>query len=105
MMWAKAPKLSKLFKLQMRIFAWLARKFPKIYIKMILTEFSETDRKVYEHLNIAELIRADRNEGYRQGGIGSWYDAMIPSNWPIPLDEIKTKLYLWQGEEDISVPL
>ncbi len=105
MMWAKAPKLPKLFKLQMKIFAWLARKFPKLYIKMIPKEFSETDRKVYEHLNIAELIQADRNEGYRQGGIGSWYDAMIPSNWSIPLNEIKTKLYLWQGEEDISVPL
>ena len=71
---------------------------------MILKELSETDRKVYERLNIAELIRTDRNESYRQGGIGSWYDAMIPGNWPIPLNEIKTKVYLWQGEEDISVP-
>ncbi len=105
MMWAKAPKLPGLFKLQMKLFAWLARKYPKLYIKMILKEFSETDRKVYERLNIAELIQVDRNEGYRQGGIGTWYDAMIPGNWPIPLNEIKTKVYLWQGEEDISVPL
>lgn len=105
MMWAKAPKLSGLFKLQMKLFAWLAKKYPKLYIKMVLKEFSETDRKVYERLNIAELIQVDRNEGYRQGGIGTWYDAMIPGNWPIPLNEIKTKVYLWQGEEDISVPL
>lgn len=105
MMWAKAPKLPGLFKLQMKLFAWLARKYPKLYIKMVLKEFSETDRKVYERLNIAELIQVDRNEGYRQGGIGTWYDAMIPGNWPIPLNEIKTKVYLWQGEEDISVPL
>jgi len=104
MMWTKAPKMPGLFKLQMKIFAWLARKFPKLYIKMILKEFSETDRKVYERLNIAELIRTDRNEGYRQRGIGTWYDALIPGNWPIPLNEIKTKVYLWQGEEDISVP-
>ena len=105
MMWAKAPKLPGLFKLQMKLFAWLARKYPKLYIKMVLKEFSETDRKDYERLNIAELIQVDRNEGYRQGGIGTWYDAMIPANWPIPLNEIKTKVYLWQGEEDISVPL
>jgi pimeloyl-ACP methyl ester carboxylesterase len=105
MMWTKAPKLPGLFKLQMKMFAWLARKFTKLYIKMILKELSETDRKVYERLNIAELIRTDRNEGYRQRGIGTWYDAMIPGNWPIPLNEIKTKVYLWQGEEDISVPL
>jgi pimeloyl-ACP methyl ester carboxylesterase len=40
----------------------------------------------------------------RPGGAGTWYDAMIPANWPIPLEEIKIKVYLWQGEEDISVP-
>ncbi|MGB6867640.1 MAG: alpha/beta hydrolase [Candidatus Aminicenantaceae bacterium] len=102
MMWTKAPKYPWFFKLQMKISAFLARKFTKLYIKMILKEFSETDRKAYERLNIAELIRTDRNEAYRQGGIGTWYDAMIPGNWSIPLNEIKTKVYLWQGEEDIS---
>ena len=35
----------------------------------------------------------------------TWYDAMIPVTWPILLEEIKTKVYLWQDEEDISVPL
>ena len=105
MMWSKAPKLPGLFKLQMKFFAWLAKKYPKIYIKMILSEFGETDRKTYERLNIAELIRSDRNESYRQGGIGTWYDAMIPANWPIPLNQIAARVLLWQGEVDISVPL
>jgi pimeloyl-ACP methyl ester carboxylesterase len=104
LMWAKAPKLPGVFRFQMRISAWLARKFPKFYVKMILKEFSETDKKVYERLNVAEWIRPDRNEGYRQWGTGTWYDALIPGNWPIPLEEIKTKVYLWQGEEDISTP-
>ena len=104
MMWANAPKLPGLFKVQMKLFAWLARKYPHLYVKMILNEFGETDREVYERLKIAELIRIDRNESYRQGGIGTWYDAMIPSNWPIPLHEITVKVYLWQGEEDISTP-
>jgi pimeloyl-ACP methyl ester carboxylesterase len=104
MMWTKAPKFPGLFKLQMKISALLARKFTKLYIKMILKEFSEIDREVYERLNIAELIRPDRNEGYRQWGIGTWYDVLIPGNWPIPLNEIITKVYLWHGEEDISAP-
>jgi pimeloyl-ACP methyl ester carboxylesterase len=104
MMWARAPKMPGLFKLQMKMSAWLARKLPKLYIRMVLKEFSETDRAVYERLNIAKLIKADRNEGYRQGGIGSWYDTMIPGNWPIPLNEIEAKVYLWHGDEDISVP-
>jgi pimeloyl-ACP methyl ester carboxylesterase len=104
MMWAKAPKLPGLFKLQMKMFAWVARKFTKLYIKMVLKEFSEFDREVYGCLNIAELIKDDRNEGYRQGEVGTWYDVLIPDNWPIPLNEIKAKVYLWQGEEDMSVP-
>ena len=105
MMWTKAPKFPGLFKLQMKMSAWMAREFTKLYIKMILKEFGETDREVYERLNIAELIRTDRNEGYRQGDVGTWYDAMIPGNWQIPLNEIKAKIHLWQGEEDISVPM
>jgi len=81
------------------------RNFANLYVKMILSEFSETDRREYARLKVADFLRPDRNEGYRQGGIGTWYDAMIPATWPIPLEEIKTKVYLWQGEEDISVPL
>ena len=105
MMWTKAPKLPGIFKLQMKLFSWLAMRYPNMYIKMVLKEFGETDREVYERLNIAEFIKTDRNESYRQGGNGSWYDAMIPGNWPIPLNEIKTKTHLWQGEDDISVPV
>ena len=103
-MWSKAPQIPRVFRMQMKIVAWLARNFPKQYIKMVLKEFSDIDREVYERLHMAKLLQPDRNEGYRQRGIGSWYDAMIPGNWPIPLSEIKTKVYLWQGEEDISVP-
>jgi pimeloyl-ACP methyl ester carboxylesterase len=103
-MWSKAPQIPKVFRMQMKVVAWLARNFPKQYIKMLFKEFSDIDREVYERLNMAKLLQPDRNEGYRQGGIGSWYDAMIPGNWPIPLDEISTKVYIWQGEEDISVP-
>lgn len=104
-MWKNAPRLPGLFRVQMKLFAWLARNFPNLYIRMVLKEFSETDRKNYARLKLAGLLRPDRNEGYRQGGIGTWYDAMIPSEWPIPIEEIKIKVHLWQGEEDISVPL
>lgn len=104
LLWSKAPKVPGFFKLQMKLMAWLAKRKPKLYVKMVLKEFSEFDREVYERLKISELIQADRNEAYRQGGIGTWYDAMIPSAWPIPLNEIKVKVHIWQGEEDASVP-
>jgi pimeloyl-ACP methyl ester carboxylesterase len=105
LMWKYAPRLPGLFRVQMKFFAWLARNFTNLYVKIVLTEFSKTDRKDYARLKVADFLRPDRNEGCRQGGIGTWYDAMIPATWPIPLEEIKTKVYLWQGEEDISVPL
>jgi pimeloyl-ACP methyl ester carboxylesterase len=104
MMWSTAPKVPGLFKMQMRLFAWLARKYPKLYVRMIRGEFGETDRNTYDRLKLADVFQIDRNEGYRQGGVGSWYGAMIPDGWPIPLEEISAKIYLWQGEEDVSVP-
>lgn len=102
-LWEKAPKLPRLFKLQMRFFSWLVRKRPSLYIKMILKEFSEKDLETYHRLQIDERNSPDRLEAYRQKGIGTWYDVMIPANWPIPLQEIKTKVFLWQGEKDESV--
>ncbi len=73
MLWANAPKLPELFKLQMKLFAWLARKLPKLYIKMVLQEFSETDRKVYEHLKIAELDLVWREDENRRRAYNSNY--------------------------------
>ncbi|MFC1947464.1 alpha/beta fold hydrolase [Chloroflexota bacterium] len=105
MMWENAPRLPGVFRLQMRLFAWLARKYPNLYVKMILSELSKTDRENYIRLDLASTLGPDRVEAYHQSGIGTWYDVMIPSNWPIPLEDIKVKMHLWQGEEDISVPL
>lgn len=102
-LWEKGPKIPGILKLQMKLTGWLVRKKPETYIKMIKSEFSEKDQDLYNRLNLAERNMPDRIESYRQKGIGSWYDAMLPTNWPIPLDEIKTKVFLWQGEVDESV--
>jgi pimeloyl-ACP methyl ester carboxylesterase len=104
-LWSNVSKVPGLFRIQMRLFAWLARKAPGLYVKMISREFSETDRKDYARLDVGNMIQADRNEGYRQKGIGTWYDMLLPSNWPIPLNEIKAKVFIWWGEEDMSAPL
>lgn len=104
MMWTKAPQVPRLFKMQCKLAAFLARRLTKLYVSLILKEFSADDRKVYERLNIFERNHPDRLESYRQGGIGSWYDSMIPAAWPIPLEEIDCKVHIWQGELDRSVP-
>jgi pimeloyl-ACP methyl ester carboxylesterase len=102
-LWDKAPKMPRLFKLQMRLYGWIVRNKPEWYIKMIKSEFSDKDQEVYERLKIAEVNMPDRLEAYHQNGIGIWYDVMIPASWPIPLNEIKAKVFLWQGAKDESV--
>ena len=104
-LWTLGPKMPGILKQQMKFFAWLANKYPKQYLRIIIKEFGKTDREVYERLNLSERLYLNRIEAYKQGGIGSWYDALIATNWSIPLNEIKAKVLLWQGEEDESVPL
>jgi pimeloyl-ACP methyl ester carboxylesterase len=101
-LWENAPKLPGILKLQMKLSAWLVRKKPETYIKIIKKEFGEKDKELYDRLNIGERNMPDRLEAYQQKGIGSWYDSTLPVNWPIPLNDIKTKVLLWQGEEDES---
>ncbi len=104
-LWEWAPRLPLVFRIQMILMTWFAKKYPMRYSKMVQSEFGNADRQTYARLNLGKFFQPERNEAYRQHGIGTWYDCMIPSQWPIPLEEIKTKVYLWQGEEDISVPL
>ena len=76
-MWENAPRMPGLFRVQMKVFAWLARTFPNLYIKMILAEFSETDRKNYARLKLADLLRPDRNEGDYLERSRSGYDLRL----------------------------
>lgn len=86
------------------LFAFIARRFPKFYFKMISHEFGEVDHEAYARLRVSEFIRPDRDESYRQWGRGLAHDMTIPGTWPIPLEQISIKVHLWQGELDISVP-
>jgi pimeloyl-ACP methyl ester carboxylesterase len=46
-------------------------------------------------------------EALRQGGAGSAHELVINHGrpWGFPLEDIKLRVHLWQGEEDPSVPL
>ena len=68
--------------------------------KMRDLELKDEDRAVFDRPEILELFRVDFPEAYRQNGIGSAYDATIPASWPIPLEEIRTKVELWHAERD-----
>jgi pimeloyl-ACP methyl ester carboxylesterase len=63
-------------------------------------ELRDEDMTALARPEILELFRVDFPEAYRQNGIGSAYDTTIPASWPIPLQEIRTKVRLWHAERD-----
>lgn len=99
-----APHHPRLIRFQMGFLAALSRWLPALYTKLIIREFSDVDLATYRRLNIADWIKPDRREFYRQWGRGVAYDVTIPATWPIPLDKIQVPVYLWQGELDTAVP-
>jgi pimeloyl-ACP methyl ester carboxylesterase len=105
MLFKYGPRLPGVLMQQMKFFAWLARKHPLLFTRIVKKEFGTRDRILYESMKFAQLLNKNRIEAYRQNGIGSWYDAMLPANWTIPLEEIKVKVYLWQGKDDATVSL
>ena len=101
LLWRIAKPLQWAVRLQMRAFAFAARRNPvRLAEKMRNLELKDEDKAVFDRPEILELFRVDFPEAYRQNGIGSAYDTTIPANWPIPLKEIRTKVQLWHAERD-----
>ncbi len=98
-----AARFPRLIRVQMALMSLLVKWFPALYVRMIRSEFSEVDLEVYSRLGLAQRMQPDRAETYRRWGRGVAYDVTIPGNWPIPLGEIRTKVHIWQGEQDVAV--
>lgn len=100
-LWKVARPLFWLIKFQMRMMAILAKHNPDKLIKQLRNlELSDLDKKIFDRPEIQRIFIHDFPEAYRQNGIGSAYDATIPANWPIPLDQIKIPVQLWSMDED-----
>jgi pimeloyl-ACP methyl ester carboxylesterase len=101
LLWRIAKPLQWAVRLQMRAFAFAAKRNPvRLAQKMRNLELEDEDKAVFDRPEILELFRVDFPEAYRQNGIGSAYDATIPATWPIPLEEIRPKVQLWHAERD-----
>jgi len=101
LLWRIATPLQWVVRLQMRLIAMAAKRNPvRLAMKMRDLELKDEDKAVFDRPEILELFRVDFPEAYRQNGIGSAYDATIPASWPIPLEEIKTRVQLWHAERD-----
>jgi len=101
LLWKIANPLFWLVKIQMRVVAAMAKKDPeKLAIRMRDLELSEWDKKIFNRPEIRNVFKVTFPEDYRQKGIGSAYDCTIPTKWPIPLNQIKLKIHIWQAEPD-----
>ena len=97
---SRAPWIPRM---QMGLMSFLVNNFLGLYLRLVFTEMNETDKALYVRLGLRERLRPDRKEGMRQGGRASAYDINLAGRWPIPLEEITMKVYLWQAEEDRGV--
>lgn len=98
-----APRLQKLTKNILKIISSVAHYSPiRIFRTVILGSYRD-DRKILRRLDADLYIKQDIIESYRQNGRGEAYDITIPAKWPIPLNEIKVKILLWQGEKDCTM--
>lgn len=101
LLWKISNPLFGLVKLQMWLIARMVRKNPdKILARLREMELSEWDKTIFDRPEIREMFKRGFPEAYRQNGIGSAYDTTIPAKWPIPLEEIKIKVFVWQAQPD-----
>jgi pimeloyl-ACP methyl ester carboxylesterase len=101
LLWRIAKPLRWAVRVQMWLMSLLARRNPARFAeKLGALELKDEDQAVFDRTDTRELFCIDFPEAYRQNGVGSAYDATIPANWPIPLDEIQMKVLLWHAERD-----
>ena len=100
-LWSLSNQLFFLVKFQNKLMAKKARKDPfKLFKAIRDLELSGYDKKIATKKQIENIFIKVFPESYLQNGIGSAYDVTLPKNWNIPLSQIKSKVILWQAEED-----
>ena len=110
---------------QIRVWMFLCRCFPKgvtPFRKMIYNSLQkmqpgqlgemmskngpEPDQKAMASPDAQQMMDANIREGYRQGWEGPVQDDLVlNSPWPFELESIQTRIDIWQGSEDVNVPV
>ena len=66
----------------------------------------EADQAIWRRPEIRALFRESMLESSRQGARGAAYEfALYSRPWDVQLEEITIPICLWQGEDDVNVPL
>ncbi len=64
--------------------SFLIHHFLDLYLKLVYTELTDSDKEIHIRLGLREVLRPDRYEGFRQGGRASAYDITLAGRCPIP---------------------
>ncbi len=106
-----------------RILAWSARSVPWLVyltrmrmgkiitgepsraLRLLISTLPAVDREFLEQAEVAEMILRALREGYRQGTRGPAQDDIITrQRWGFELREIRARVDIWQGGQDLNVP-
>jgi pimeloyl-ACP methyl ester carboxylesterase len=78
---------------------------PSRALRLLTSPLPAVDRAFLEQAEVAEMILAALREGYRQGTRGPAQDDVITrQGWGFELREIRARIDIWQGRQDVNVP-
>jgi pimeloyl-ACP methyl ester carboxylesterase len=92
-----------------RFIMWsMARKMrrdPEATVAAVARAMSQQDAETIRRPEVREALAADISEAFRQGSQGpAWDVVLLGGPWGFRLEEVKMRVYLWQGEADVLVP-
>jgi pimeloyl-ACP methyl ester carboxylesterase len=78
---------------------------PERTLDAIAAAMSPRDAEIARRPEVREILGADIAEAFRQGSRGAALDVVLLGRpWGFRLDEIRTPVFLWQGDDDVLVP-
>ena len=100
---ARFPPLARLIMWSMER---QVRRSPERTLDAIARAMSPTDAEIAVRPNLRRTLAAVIAEAFRQGSRGAALDVVLLGRpWGFRLEEISPRVYLWQGEADVLVPV
>ena len=94
--WALAPVIS--------VAVMVAKPFADRTMASMLKSLPEADRASLEEPRVSAALKVQTLEAFRHGVRGlAWDELLFSRPWGFRLEDIKTPILLWQGEEDTTV--
>lgn len=83
----------------------LAIRYPERVLSGFRRAMPAADREVLARSDVKEMLVADLQEALALGGRGiAQESAILAGPWGFRLEEINTRVHLWQGERDANTP-